>query len=96
MELRCPDASPETPSSPCTAGLLARGTGGESGTGRGRARMWCCGCPGAQRVGRGRDFHRHPPRQNLVNVKPHPVVSPRDGTRGRWVAVIPWADVAQR
>lgn len=35
-------------------------------------------------------------RQDLVNAKPHPVVSSRDGTKGRWVAVILYADVTQR
>lgn len=55
-----PHASPETPSSPHTAGVFAgvqveRAAQEEVG-----ARMRCCGCPGAQKVGGGRDFHRHP------------------------------------
>lgn len=99
MELRCPDHSLETLSSPlCRSSsitrVLTRGPGRkqqeEVGAGCGNVvlvvlRRW---------VGGGSFTGTQ--RQDLVKIKPHPVVSPRDGAGGRWVAVIPCADVTQR
>lgn len=55
--------------------------------------MWFSGCSEA---GWREELSQAPQRQNLVNAKPHPVVSPGAGTKGRWVAVILYADVIQR
>lgn len=44
----------------------------------------------------GEGLSQAPQMQDVVNVKPHPVVSPRPGARDRWVAVITCADVTQR